>query len=271
MPVRFNTGGVSIGTNTSDATAIENQVLEGSTFYAGDRRDIRTGTMPNQGNKSASLNCGQTFPIPEGYHDGTGIITANTLASQTSATAVAGHLLSGQTAWVNGNKISGTMANRGNVSQTLNCGGSYTIPVGYHAGGGKVTANSLASQTSATAAAGNIHSGKTAWVNGSKLTGTAPVRYYASGTGTITSDETIWCSCGFRPTICVARANINGYWYVFTLDPMDNSTCWGVKVGNGQTHGNIMGGVKIVSNGVYMPLIGDGQSKISNYTFVAMA
>lgn len=39
-----------------------------------------------------------------------------------------------------------------------------------------MTANSLASQTSANAAAGHILSGKTAWVNGSKLTGTLAVQ-----------------------------------------------------------------------------------------------
>ncbi|MDE6993267.1 MAG: hypothetical protein K2P41_02400 [Lachnospiraceae bacterium] len=71
-----------------------------------------------------------------------------------------------------GSGQTGTMPNRGAVSQTLNCGGSYTVPAGYHSGSGKVTANSLASQTSANAAAANISSGKTAWVNGVKVTGT---------------------------------------------------------------------------------------------------
>ena len=71
-----------------------------------------------------------------------------------------------------GNPLTGTMANQGAKTAALNCGGSYTIPAGYHNGSGKVTANSLASQTSATAGAGNILSGKTAWANGSKITGT---------------------------------------------------------------------------------------------------
>lgn len=91
------------------------------------------------------------------------------------ATATAGEILSGKTAYVNGVKVTGSMANQGAVSQAINAGGSYTIPAGYHNGSGKVTGNSLASQTSATAAAGNIQSGYTAWVNGSKVTGTAAV------------------------------------------------------------------------------------------------
>ncbi len=64
------------------------------------------------------------------------------------------------------------MANNGAISKTLNAGQSYTVPAGYHNGSGKVTANSLASQTQATAVAGDILTGKTAWVNGQKLTGT---------------------------------------------------------------------------------------------------
>ena len=65
----------------------------------------------------------------------------------------------------------GTMANRGAVNQSLSAGSSYTIPQGYHNGNGKVTANSLASQTLANAVAANLTSGKTAWVNGKLVTG----------------------------------------------------------------------------------------------------
>jgi len=70
-----------------------------------------------------------------------------------------------------GEPLTGTMANNGAVSQALNAGGSYTIPTGYHNGSGKVTANSLSSQTSGTSTATQILSGYTAWVNGSKITG----------------------------------------------------------------------------------------------------
>ena len=87
-------------------------------------------------------------------------------------TAAASDVLSGKTILTSSGLVTGSMTNNGSISQTLNAGGSYTIPKGYHDGTGKVTANTLSSQTSATAVASNILSGKTAWVNGSKITGT---------------------------------------------------------------------------------------------------
>ena len=90
------------------------------------------------------------------------------------ANATAGNILVDKTAYVNGEKVTGTMPNKGAMTASLNCGGSYTIPAGYHNGSGKVTAKSLASQTSANATTGDILKNKTAWVNGSKITGAMP-------------------------------------------------------------------------------------------------
>lgn len=94
-------------------------------------------------------------------------------SSQQSASApAAAEILSGKTAWANGRKITGSMRNNGATgASNLIAGRSYSIPAGYTTGG-TVTTASLASQTAATAAAANISSGKTAWVNGQLVTGT---------------------------------------------------------------------------------------------------
>ena len=171
IPVR---GG---GTSSDDVTASRSNILQGKTTVTSDSDDeIVEGTMPNCGAKTAELACGESYPIPEGYHDGKGKVTAKSLASQTSANAGAGDILSGKTVYVNGSKVIGTMANQGAKTASLNCGGSYTIPAGYHNGSGKVTANSLASQTGVQSgktaiSAGVVRSGYEGWVNGSRVSG----------------------------------------------------------------------------------------------------
>ena len=127
------------GTDTSNANATAGKVLSGYTCYVNDSKI--TGTMANCGTRNASLNAGGSFTIPAGHHNGSGKISVNSLSSQTSATANAGRILSGRTAWVGGSKLTGTMTNRGAVSKALGANGSYTIPAGWHNGSGKVTQN----------------------------------------------------------------------------------------------------------------------------------
>ena len=114
------------------------------------------------------------------------------------------------------NKIKG-VANKGAVTSSLNCGASYTIPAGYHNGSGKITANSLSSQTSATASAGNILTGKTAWVNGKKLTGSMKDYSSAKQTATTsTSDQTKSCYWARDGYIDIVPAI--GYWGSWNWD-----------------------------------------------------
>lgn len=68
----------------------------------------------------------------------TGTCTYN--ADTSDATASADEILSGQTAYANGSKVTGSMTNRGGVTGTISTkAGQYTIPEGYHDGSGKVS------------------------------------------------------------------------------------------------------------------------------------
>ena len=198
-------------TKASAGNATAAQILTGKTALVGGKSV--TGTMTNQGAVAPSaLNAGGSYTIPAGYHNGSGKVTANSLANQTKVdsgkTAVtAATMLTGYQGWVNGSKISGTMANQGAKTSSLNAGGSYTIPAGYHNGSGKITANSLASQTGVDSgktaiSAGTVLSGYQGWVNGSKISGTIASRSNGSAVTNYGVDSTgpyVYFSAGYWP------------------------------------------------------------------------
>ena len=77
----------------------------------------------------------------------------------TDANASASEILNGQTAYVNKNKVTGSMPNNGAVSGTISTkAGTYTVPLGYHDGSGSV---GIASTEQAKIIATNIKSGVT--------------------------------------------------------------------------------------------------------------
>ena len=184
------------------------------------------GTMPNIGRITKSLNAGDSYTIEKGYHDGTGVISANSLSSQTSGTATASQILSGKTAWVNGTKITGSIASLaattytpGTSNQTIAAGkylsGAQTITgdadlVSANIKSGAnifgVAGNSNVVDTSAgTATAAQILSGKIAYVDGAKITGTRTaqnntysVKYYRDSN--IGSGAACSLSYNFTPT-----------------------------------------------------------------------
>ena len=105
--------GIGSSVGSDDCTAGKAQVLEGYTAVTSDSDDEPVeGTMPNNGEQSATLKCGQSKQIPAGYTPG-GTVTAADLTSQTGATAAANQISSGKTAWVNGKQVTGTLTERG--------------------------------------------------------------------------------------------------------------------------------------------------------------
>lgn len=76
--------------------------------------------------------------------DGEAITGSSTKDSDTTdADATASEILSGKTAYVNKNKLTGSMTNRGGVTGTISTvSGAYSIQSGYHDGSGTVAIDS---------------------------------------------------------------------------------------------------------------------------------
>lgn len=211
--------------------------------------------------------------------------------SSDEVTALKKHVLSPYTTITNDSSdeiVAGIMVDNGAVNKQLNCGENYTIEEGFHDGNGVISANSLASQTGADAAAGDILTGKTAWVNGIKLTGTLPMM--AGGTKTpSTSQITVACS-GYKMTsdiiipafsLPTASKLLNGYVYsiygksvtgtaqVYTQTPTDIRNNTGGVIDTYGYNTVDSNGILVQANGVTANTIRTNNAfNLSNYLYL---
>lgn len=144
-------------------------------MYIGSTLQLEAGIMPvNEVFSNMTLVAGESHTVAYGKNPVAYTVTAQALSDQTIGTATTEDILDTKIAWVNGEKIIGTMPNIGSESETIVAGTTHTISKGYHDGTGVITARPLEDQTKGTAEEDDILLGKIAWVNGSEVTGTMP-------------------------------------------------------------------------------------------------
>ena len=183
---------------TGNAQTID--VLLGKTFSNSNKTGLR-GIMPNIGQEDIYPGTTDQF-ISEGYHDGSGLVYGDTnlisnnicsgisifgvsgnsnVVDTSSGNALAGDLLSGKKAFVDGSEITGTIATQtlSNANQTVNAG--YYAATTLSAVDADLATGNIRSGVSVFGVAGSsdvvntstgdILSGKKAYVAGGEITG----------------------------------------------------------------------------------------------------
>ena len=197
------------GISSSDVTAKSADVLAGTkTIMADSNDEVVEGGMIDHGAISKALKCGESITIPQGYHNGSGEISADSLASQTEGTATASDLYTGKTMVVNGQKITGTMNDLSKntsiqyasdnstkviagdaVFKQKNTDNVDRICVRYNGENGFIITNTLfgiPSSNFGTVSTGNVLKGQTfTSSNGIKLSGTMPDNNSTTSNGTV--------------------------------------------------------------------------------------
>ena len=152
---------------------------------------------------------GKKFHLPSGAA-GTGTCTYN--ADTSDATAVAAEILATKTAYKNGEKITGTMANNGAVTGTIiTKNEEYTVPQGYHDGSGKV---GISATEQAKIIATNIREGITILGVEGTMSGSEGMSAQAK---TVTPSTTSQVVMPDSPTYnCLSQVTVNAIPYTET-------------------------------------------------------
>lgn len=110
-------------------------------------------------------------------------------ANTQDANATASEVLATKTAYVKGNKVTGSMPNRGGVTGTITTKtGEYTVPQGYHDGSGKV---GIDATEKSKIVAENIRQGVTLLGVEGSMTGTEDVNAETKSVTPSTSAQTV--------------------------------------------------------------------------------
>lgn len=156
--------------DVTSVTAAAGDVLTGKIIVTSDGAVV-TGSMPNNGAVSKTLDVTTiSYTVPKGNHSGTGTVKITletktvtpTKSKQTvtpasgkvlsqvtveaipanyidtsDADAAAGHILDGKSAYVDGEKVDGSMPNNGSMTKTIDglTATSVSVPAGYTTGG----------------------------------------------------------------------------------------------------------------------------------------
>jgi hypothetical protein len=198
--------GVTGSAVVASGAATDGQVLSGVTYS--NASGSSTGTMTNVGQENFTPGTGDQM-ISAGYHDGSGLVSGDAdlvsgnvrsgvsifgvagdshVVNTSSGDAIAGDLLSGKKAWVDGAEITGTIVSQSiDNTQTSQSGGLYSgfdlatedtelISTNIRSGVSiyGVSGNSnVVNTSSGDALATDIAMGKKAWVDGVEVTGTS--------------------------------------------------------------------------------------------------